>query len=182
MLDSITFLTGNKDKLREAQEILKGVISIVGKRIDLPELQSVEVKEVVRKKALDAYALLATPVITEDTGFFIGDDFNGFPGALIKHFHTSLADEGICKLAGGMPAYVQAALAYCDAQGVHILSGRVAGRVAKQPRGSHGFGWDAIFIPEGSNKTFAEMKGEEKHAFSHRKRVLIKFSQWLQER
>jgi len=53
------------------------------------------------------------------------------------------------------------------------------GRISNEKRGTHGFGYDPIFIPEGSEKTFAEMTIEEKNALSHRGKALKAFFEWL---
>jgi XTP/dITP diphosphohydrolase len=49
--------------------------------------------------------------------------------------------------------------------------GRVEGSIAAQPKGDGGFGWDSIFIPRGSDRTYAEMSAAEKNAISHRKKA-----------
>ena len=61
-----------------------------------------------------------------------------------------------------------------DGKDIKIARGEVKGIIATEMRGSHGFGWDVIFIPEGYDKTYAEMQSEEKNAISHRKNALEK--------
>ena len=68
-------------------------------------------------------------------------------------------------------ATVTTALGYCDENGVKIFVGKVEGIIADLPRGSNGFGYDSIFIPDGQTKTFAEMTDTEKDIFSMRARA-----------
>jgi XTP/dITP diphosphohydrolase len=65
---------------------------------------------------------------------------------------------------------------------VLVAVGRVDGRIAEAPRGSNGFGWDVLFIPEGDTRTYAEMSGEEKDRDSHRARALAELNKLLKER
>ena len=61
-----------------------------------------------------------------------------------------------------------------DGKDIKIARGEVEGSIATEIRGSHGFGWDVIFVPKGYEKTYAEMKSEEKNTMSHRKNALEK--------
>jgi XTP/dITP diphosphohydrolase len=62
-------------------------------------------------------------------------------------------------------------LGICDAAGARVVEGRIEGILSEAPRGTHGFGWDAIFIPEGHARTFGEMTADEKDSMSHRRRA-----------
>ena len=62
-------------------------------------------------------------------------------------------------------------LGICDQEGPRVVEGRIAGLVSAAPRGSNGFGWDAIFIPDGHDRTFGEMSADEKSSMSHRRRA-----------
>ncbi len=68
-------------------------------------------------------------------------------------------------------AVATCAVAFFDGSRLVAARGEVAGRIAASPRGSGGFGWDAVFVPEGSDQTFAEMTAEQKDAVSHRRRA-----------
>ena len=91
---TVTFLTGNKNKVEEAQKILGNKFKVINKKIDLPEIQSTEVEEVIKEKVQTAYDQLKEPVFAEDTGVYI-DNMNGFPGALIKFYFDKLKNIGI---------------------------------------------------------------------------------------
>ncbi|HSI90859.1 MAG TPA: non-canonical purine NTP pyrophosphatase, partial [Adhaeribacter sp.] len=64
----------------------------------------------------------------------------------------------------------------------HDFEGVVEGTIITAPRGTHGFGYDAVFVPEGYDKTFAEMSAEEKNAISHRSRAIEKLVAYLSEK
>jgi len=171
------FVTSNDNKIKEYQEILG--IKLERINLDLPESQGVETEDVGREKALAAYKALEHPVFVEDTGLFF-DDLNGFPGALIKHLIDRVPLEKICKLVeNDKKATATVCLAYCfNGKDVKLFIGETKGTIADSPRGKNGFGWDSIFIPDGKNKTFAEMEAEEKNQYM-RKEAVYKFKEYL---
>ena len=63
----------------------------------------------------------------------------------------------------------------------YIFEGSIEGRITESPAGSHGFGYDPVFIPEGEQRTFAEMSLEEKNRFSHRSNAVRKLSDFLKQ-
>lgn len=67
-------------------------------------------------------------------------------------------------------------------EGVHYFEGEIRGTITTETRGQEGFGYDPIFIPEGSTRTFAEMSKEEKNAISHRGRAVRKLLDFLEQR
>src|SRR4051812_44743029 len=145
--------------------------------LDLPELQALDVAQVAVAKAAAARATLGdpdSPVLVEDSGLVI-DAWNGLPGALTKWFLRSVGSEGLLKMLSGEEnrlARAVCAVAIAAADGsVRVFVGEVEGNIATEPRGSGGFGWDPIFVPEGHTETYAEL-GPRKHAVSHRARAL----------
>jgi XTP/dITP diphosphohydrolase len=169
------FVTSNPNKAREAAEILGVEMRSVG--LDLPELQALDVAQVAVAKAAAARATLGdpdSPVLVEDSGLVI-DAWNGLPGALTKWFLRSVGNEGLLKMLSGEEnrsarAVCAVAIALADGS-VRVFVGEVEGNVAPEPRGSGGFGWDPIFVPEGHTETYAEL-GPRKHEVSHRARAL----------
>ncbi|HXG19767.1 MAG TPA: non-canonical purine NTP pyrophosphatase [Methylomirabilota bacterium] len=168
----LTFITSSANKLAEVERILG--CSLAREAIALEEIQAIELAPVVRHKARQAYALLGRPVLVEDTGLAF-TAWNGLPGALIKWFLVSLGVAGLCQLlqaARNREATATTVFAYSDGKEPRLFSGVIHGVVPDAPRGAAGFGWDAIFQPLGSNKTFAEMEPEEKDRFSMRRLAL----------
>jgi XTP/dITP diphosphohydrolase len=169
------FVTSNPNKAREAAEILGVELRSVG--LDLPELQALDVAQVAVAKAAAARETLGgpdSPVLVEDSGLVI-DAWNGLPGALTKWFLRSVGNEGLLKMLSGEEnrsarAVCAVAIALADGS-VRVFVGEVEGNIATELRGSGGFGWDPIFVPEGHTETYAEL-GPRKHEVSHRARAL----------
>lgn len=168
--DGLTFVTGSDAKLREAERILG--IHVQRVALDLSEVQEMDVEAVVQAKARAAWqALGGRPVLVEDTGLAL-DTWNGLPGALIKWFVQSVRPVGICRMADGFAdrsATATTIVGFCDGGEVRTFAGSVRGRIAAEPLGSGGFGWDSIFIPESSDRTFAQMDAAEKDRYSMRR-------------
>lgn len=172
------FVTGRAEKAREAERL-----GFRFERVDLelPERQALDPAEIVESKARDAYAKLARPVVVEDSGLAI-KAWNGFPGALVKWLEKSAGLEAMARMLDRFPdrsATATCAVAYFDGERVVPARGEVSGAIANTPRGEGGFGWDALFIPDGSDRTFAEMSGEEKDRVSHRRRAWEALAQRL---
>lgn len=176
------FVTGNHNKAREAAEILG--IELRSIALDLPEMQDLDVAQVAAVKAAAAREALGapdSPILVEDSGIIV-EAWNGLPGALTKWFLASVGNEGILRMLSGEEdrsarAVCAVAIAFADTyalasrQSVRVFLGEVGGRISPEPRGSGGFGWDPIFVPEGYSETYAEL-GPRKHEDSHRARAL----------
>ncbi|MEV8440789.1 RdgB/HAM1 family non-canonical purine NTP pyrophosphatase [Actinosynnema sp. NPDC051121] len=169
MIDRISLITGNEGKAREYAELLG--IDVTAIKEDLIEIQDLDVVKVVERKAADAYAKLRGPVLVDDTGLSL-NAWNGLPGALVAWFLGSVGAQGILDMAAGLQdrsATVTTALGYADADGIRIFTGSLSGTLTTERRGGGGFGYDSIFLPDGSDLTFAEMSSEQKNAISHRR-------------
>jgi len=171
------FATGNLNKLREFEGILGVKLDHVN--LDLDEIQSVDVEDVAKHKAIQAYETVKEPVIVEDTGLYF-DGLNGLPGALVKFFIKKLDLKMVCDLIGdNRGAEVKTCIAYHDGKEVRLFIGQTRGSITLEPRGDKGFGWDPIFIPEGHDKTFAELSDEEKQSKFMRREALGKFKEFI---
>jgi len=178
----IYFVTGNDGKFKEAQEILGEDFKLERIKLDLPEIQGVDVCEIAEEKAKTAFAEIKKPVLIEDTGLCF-EAWHGLPGALIKWFLMPDKDRGnekLIKMLGGFDnrrAEAITVFAYCDESGARIFEGKILGNISEFPRGERGFGWDQIFVPEGKEKTFGEMSAEEKNSISMRRNALMKLKE-----
>jgi non-canonical purine NTP pyrophosphatase (RdgB/HAM1 family) len=178
--NKLVFITGNTGKAKYLADYFH--MSIEHKKLDLPEIQSLSLREVVEDKARRAFAEIGEPVLVEDVSV-IFNALEGLPGPLIKWFDQTLGNEGMCRLLDGYNdrgAITEVQFAYCDGEHVQVFSGEVKGTIAKEPRGSGGFGWDRIFIPDGHQKTRGEMDGDEWHDSGMRKIALEKLGEFLQ--
>lgn len=178
-MQPIIFLTGNQNKLKEAKNILW--IEIESVDIDLPEIQTISVKEVIEYKAKEWYKILQKPLIIEDTWLEI-EAWNWLPGALIKWFLKTVWNEWIIEMAKNFPnkkAKAVCYIGYFDGSRLEIFSWEITWKIADSPRWENWFGWDKIFILDWYEKTFAEMKEEEKNVISMRKIAFQKFANFL---
>jgi XTP/dITP diphosphohydrolase len=178
------FVTTNEHKRREVQEILG--VELEGADLDLPEIQAIDPAEVATEKARAARKALGDtdlPVIVEDSGLMV-DAWDGFPGALTKWVMNSVGNEGLLRMLA--PGEDRSASAVCvvalvEADGkVHTFRGEVGGKVAEEPRGEGGFGYDPVFVPGWSSMTYAEL-GEGKNTDSHRARAFRAVKEWLEK-
>ena len=170
-------ITGNENKVREFEEILG--FKIEHKGLDLEEIQGVDVEQISEYKVRKAYEVIGEPVVVEDIGLFF-KELNGLPGALVKWFEKRLSYEQICNLIKeDRKATAKICVSYFDGENMEQFVGEVEGEIASYPRGENGFGWDKIFIPNGYNKTFAEMDISQKHSISMRKIALEKLRKKL---
>lgn len=168
----VTFITSNTEKRKEVERLLGHPLAQVS--LPLEEIQAVDLEPVVSHKARQAYASLGRPVLVEDTGLAFAA-WNGLPGALIKWFLATLGTGGICRLLRGESNRVATAttlFGYYDGTLLRVFPGVVTGTVPEAPRGTSGFGWDSIFQPLDSDRTFAEMTAEEKDHCSMRRLAL----------
>lgn len=168
MKTRLYFATSNKHKLAEANHALG--MRLAQADIDLMEIQDASVRRVARHKAEQAHSILKRPVIVEDTGLYLVG-LNGFPGALVKWLVGSVGPRGLCRIVdrlGTRRAYAETCAAFNDGKRTRIFTGRVYGSIAENPSGKTGFGWDAVFVPKGHTKTFAQMGRAEKGAISMR--------------
>ena len=182
----IFFATNNMNKVREAEVILRDFgIRVVPVNVKKIEIQHDSLEEIARYAARIAYAELGKPVVVEDSGLFI-DSLNGFPGPYSSYVYRTIGLRGVLKLLedyreielrrARFVAVVALALSESD---IKVFRGVAEGFIAFEMRGSKGFGYDPIFIPMGSAKTFAEMDPEEKGLYSHRGKAFRELGEWL---
>jgi len=179
----ITMATSNLHKVEEANYVLKPFgVRLVARDIKGDEVQSFEPSVVAKASLEAAMKKFDRPLVVEDTGLFI-DALNGFPGALAAYVHKSIGLQGILKLLEGVEnrkAHFDAAVAYGAPPGrIWVFTGRVYGRISLKEAGSGGFGFDPLFVPEGFDKTFAEMSLEEKSKISHRALAFRRLGVWI---
>ncbi len=179
-MKSLTFITGNVSKAAQLGQYLQ--IPINHTKLDISEIQSLDLEEVATAKACAAYAMLGSAVLVEDTALTF-EALNGLPGPLVKWFLESLGNDGLARLLQGQSnrcALAETCFALCDENGVRIFRSSRAGTIAETSKGAAGFGWDPLFIPEGSSLTWAEMNAEQQEATSLRKDAIIQLRAYLE--
>ncbi len=184
MIESkIWMATSSDDKYKEAREVLAEFGVELG-RIDVEKIEiqaddPVEIVEYSLRQLEDDGRV----VVMEDAGLFI-EHFGGFPGPYSSYALKKLDNPGILKLMEGVEdrsANYQSAVAIRRGDEIRSFRGYVKGTVAESIRGTGGFGYDPIFIPdEGDGRTFGEIPEEEKNAISHRARAFRVLGKWWQ--
>lgn len=173
--NQLKFVTGNANKVLEASKILGCPLEQVSTLI-IHEIQTHEINKIVEHKAQQAYEILKCPVLVEDSGL-IFTAWNGLPGALVKWFEISVGCGGLLKMLEGFEnreAFAICMTAIFDGREMCVTKGEVKGKIADSVRGENGFGWDAIFIPDRHEQTYAEMSFSDKNAISHRRQAFEK--------
>jgi XTP/dITP diphosphohydrolase len=182
----IFFVSGNVHKFLEVRSILSLMGLAVGwLRMKGSEIQSDSITEIASASAVDAFKRCHLPLIVEDAGLFI-DAIDGFPGPYAAYTYKTLHNKGILKLMENVKnrdATFRSAIAYCDGETAEpiVFGGESKGQITQsehEEAGKSGFGFDPIFQPNGSKKSFAEMTIEEKNGFSHRAMSVRKFAVW----
>jgi XTP/dITP diphosphohydrolase len=182
----IFFATNNLNKFDEARRVLAEYNVAVGMlRVKSLEVQSESLEDIAKASALDAFDKCRLPIIVEDAGLFI-DALNGFPGPYAAYAYKTVGNQGLLRLMKSVKArsaHFESAVAYfsADLKSPVCFQGEVIGEITDEERrgsGRSGFGFDPIFKPLSSSKTFAEMGIAEKNEHSHRARALRKFAEW----
>ncbi|MCV0431033.1 RdgB/HAM1 family non-canonical purine NTP pyrophosphatase [Nitrosopumilus sp.] len=170
------FVSSNKHKFLEAQSILNlHGINLRFLKSNLKELQSHSLQKIALAKAKDAFSKFHKPVIIEDDGLFI-DSIEGFPGPYSSYVFKTIGNKGILNLLNNKrKAKFVSIITYCDKTTLKSFQGQLCGKISKTQKGK-GWGYDPIFIPNNSTKTFAVMNNKNK--ISHRYIALKKFSKW----
>ena len=179
-MQKLYFITSNANKLAEAKAILG---NIEGLDINIAEIQEIDGRKIIEAKLKEAAKKVEGDIFTEDVSLEIRC-LNGFPGPLIKWFLSSVGRKkivDICRCFGDFRAVAKAVIGLMKDGKVYFFEGAMEGEIVPE-RGENGFGFDPIFRPAGYEKTFAEMKPEEKNAISHRKIALEKMREFLHER
>jgi XTP/dITP diphosphohydrolase len=177
--------TRNPGKLVELRRMLSG-FDVVG-LADVPDFPEAPetgatFAENALAKARDAAAATGLPSVADDSGLAV-DALNGMPGVLSarwsgRHGADRANLELLLAQVGDVPEERRGAAFVCAAALVvpggpeTVVHGAWTGRLTRAPRGTNGFGYDPIFVPDGETRTSAELSADEKDAASHRARAL----------
>jgi len=173
--------TSSDHKYEEAREVLTEYgVELERLSIDRVEIQADD-PELIAEYSLKVLDV-DIPILIEDAGLYI-DKYYGFPGPYSSYALRTIDNEGILKLMEGETergARYLSAVAFRDGDTSVTFTGEVVGRIAMEMRGTNGFGYDPIFMPEeGDGRTFGEMSAAEKARISHRARAFRKLGEWL---
>lgn len=178
-MTNLTFITGNANKFKEVKAYFPDVAQL---DLDLPEIQELDAHVIVRTKLEAAAPHHVGAMMIEDTSLYF-DGLNGLPGPLSKWFLKTVGAPGLykmCEAFGNFAAEARTIIGYRSEAGeITFFEGATRGTIVP-PRGTSSFGWDAIFLPDGLEKTYFELTTEEKNAVSQRGKALKKLSAFLQ--
>ncbi|MFX0031414.1 MAG: RdgB/HAM1 family non-canonical purine NTP pyrophosphatase [Candidatus Hodarchaeota archaeon] len=175
--DMIYFITSNNNKFNEIAKMFKDEgLSYRLKQLNMKttEIQADSVKENGSFKLNSVKLEVDASCFVEDAGFFVDNPLNGFPGVYSSYVFKTIGNEGILRLIDDFEHskahFITIIAFFFKPLGEDFFfEGRVDGRVSEEMRGSKGFGFDPIFIPDKiKNKTFAELTTKEKNSISHR--------------
>lgn len=187
---TICFATNNLHKLEEARQVIPEEFTIhslseIGCREDLPETQKTIEGNAIQK-ALFVKEKFGVDCFSDDTGLEV-EALNGAPGVDTAHYAgpDRNSDQNMALLLKNLEGKSNRNASFktiiaCVWQGeLYQFEGRVSGTIALQPKGKLGFGYDPLFIPDGHEKTFAELGPEVKNRLSHRALALRQLVDFL---
>jgi inosine triphosphate pyrophosphatase len=152
----ITFITGNQSKADYLAKFLG--FPVKHQKVELDEIQSLDLKTVVDHKVRQAFEVVGGPVLVEDVALEF-EALGRLPGTFIKFYVEEVPFETICRTLDGLSrqATAKCVFGYYDGTNVEFFEGSLGGTIADHPRGENGWGWDKLFIPDGYEITRAEM-------------------------
>ncbi len=189
-MKKIVFATGNNNKLEEVRKILGARFEIVSLKDidvheDIPET-GVTLEENASLKSHYVFDRFQMDCFADDTGLEV-DALNGAPGVYSARYageHVTY-DDNVNKLLSELNGVKNRAARFRTVISLlldgeeYFFDGTVEGHIIDHKRGSGGFGYDPVFVPDGFDKTFSEMAPETKNAISHRGRAIRKFAEFL---
>ncbi len=182
----IFFVSTNEHKYLEAKEVFDRYgLNLKWYLLEVDEIQSPSLQDIIIWKGYEISKVVNSPFIVEDTGLFI-ECLNGFPGPYSSYIFKKIGNEGILKLmdkeVNRRAEFISYGLLYFGRNVFKLFRVSVKGEISHRIRGEHGFGYDPIFVPKGSLKTYAEMSLEEKNKFSHRGKLFKEIAEYIVNR
>ena len=194
-MSKILLATGNPHKLLEVKEIVPEIDWLTV--ADIPALKGLDPEETgntfeanAEIKAVEYGDAANLLTLAEDSGLEVAA-LGGEPGVRSARWVVGSDEDRyntlLTKMKGEenrVARYVSTLCLYDpQTKEKHFFKGQVTGQITNEPRGEAGFGYDPVFVPDGEEKTFAELdENDNKHQHSHRKRSLDEFRRWWQQR
>ena len=191
-MKNLIFATNNEHKVAEIRSSLGNLFQVISLKeakinIDIEEPYDT-LEENAREKSGVIHRLTQQDCFSEDTGLFV-DALNGEPGVKSARYAGEPSDNiaNIEKLLLNLASHTNRTARFKTIISLLLhekeyqFEGICEGSITLEPIGSSGFGYDAVFMPAGSNKSFGEMDMEEKNQYSHRKKAVAKLIAFLQE-
>ncbi|MBO5346201.1 MAG: non-canonical purine NTP diphosphatase [Paludibacteraceae bacterium] len=189
-MDQIIFVTHNKHKSEEIKNIIGNSFEIknlsdINITEEIPETGNT-LKENALQKAKYLHDKLGYNCFADDTGLEV-DSLNGEPGVYSARYagEPTNSQRNIEKLLHNLKgkenrnAQFRTVIAVILDNKTYFFEGSIAGQIIDTQRGDGGFGYDSVFIPNGYDKTFAELPAEVKNSISHRAMAMQKFKEFI---
>lgn len=185
-MKDFVFITGNQHKADYLSKWLE--MPIEHQKVDLEEIQSLDLATVVADKAKRAYDIVQRPVLVEDISLSF-TALGRLPGTMVKWFLEEIGTEGLCKLLdpyADRRATASIMYGFFDGMELRTFEAHVPGTVPDRPRSlealewKNSLSWNSVFIPDDASKTYAEMTDEEVKPFSHRASAVAKLKRYLE--
>ena len=189
-MEKLIFATNNQNKVDEVRIVLGDIFDIITLReagidIDIPEHHDT-LEANATEKSMTIYKMTNKSCFSEDTGLEV-PALNGAPGVKSARYagEGRSFEDNIDKLLNNLLPLVERNARFRTIISLIIngvetqFEGICTGVILKERRGNKGFGYDTVFMPDGSNKSFGDMTTEEKGQFSHRKKAMVKLIDYL---
>ena len=191
MFDTLCFATNNQNKIREVEPLLKGRVRLIslkdlGHQDDLAE-DFLTLEENARQKAEFVFKKYGVPCFADDTGLEV-DALHGEPGVLSARYagsqknssdNISLLLKNLTDKSDKTARFRTVIALVAGVNNVQSFEGTVEGKIIDDLRGTDGFGYDPVFVPQGFEKTLAEMSLVEKNKISHRAKAIQKLVDYI---
>lgn len=196
-MNSVFIATRNPGKLKDFEKLFSPygieVKSLLDKEVDLPDIeetgQTFEENAALKAEGIAAY--LNIPVLADDSGLVV-DALNGEPGIYSARYageeKNDLANtKKLLRELEGVPVPERTARFVCvvalarPGEKTVLKRGICEGRIAEEPKGSNGFGYDPVFCPAGREQTMGQLSSLEKNKISHRHHALVQLDSWLKQ-
>ena len=160
IMKKIIFITGNARKAEYLENFLG--FPVKHQKIDLDEIQSLDLRKIVEHKVKQAYEIVKKPVLVEDVSLEF-EALGGLPGPFIRFFIEKMPLEKICSMLDGRnrKAVAKCVYGYCDGKILKLFEGKLDGKIAERPEGDRCYGFDSLFSPKGDAATRASLYGSE---------------------
>jgi XTP/dITP diphosphohydrolase len=188
----LIFATNNQHKVEEIRSVIGNQFNVItlkeaGIDIDIPEPHDT-IEANASEKSKTIYNLTKQNCFGEDTGLEV-EELNGEPGVKSARYagDEKNFDANIDKLLKKLDAIENRSAQFKTIISLmwngeeYLFEGIIKGKIIHKRKGNNGFGYDSVFIPEGSKKTFAEMELAEKNLFSHRRKATDKLIAFLKQ-
>lgn len=178
-------VTSNRHKLEEYGQGLRPLgVEVELVQAECDEIQTDRLQDVVRSCMEQLKAQGLRDFMLDDSGLFV-PSLNGFPGVYSAYVMDTIGCQGMLRLIDGLDrqARFECCIGVCsDELGEFLVTGVSPGRIVREERGTGGFGYDPIFVPDGDERTFAQMDMPSKNRFSHRGRAMVLLAAEIERR